>query len=46
MLSGGMVFCTTGGPMFSGGVIFLYNRAADVIGRNAIFSEDGVIVFG
>ena len=32
--------------MLSGGVIFLYNRGADVIGRNAIFSEDGVIGFG
>ena len=29
--------------MLSGGVIFLYNRGAVVIGRNATFSEDGVI---
>ena len=32
--------------MLSGGVIFLYNRGGDVVGRNPFFSEDGAIGFG
>ena len=31
----------TGGPMLSGGVIFLYNRGGDVIGRCDNFVQQG-----